>query len=330
MARREQPDHYALLQVSPQAGADELTAAYTRLQELYRPEHTAEAAPELQEIAAGKRMGLERAYAVLSDPERRAAYDRQQGFGAGAAPTLDYAPLPPARGKEREVVAPQLERAAPGRRVVRRTGPAAWLLPLAASLAVLALLVIVLLSGVRTTDGRAALATPTISGITLPSTDAQIEQLWAAAASAKTADAWSAYGNALFDNLQTLREQAPQSPQYRGLLPLWLDVADAYAQAVALADSATLRADRAVALFNYGQDAADPERVAEAVAEVQRGIDADVREPRALLNYGLILSQVRPARQSEAFALWRKVRDSAPESQEAQFATRLLQSYGQS
>ena len=331
MMRREQPDHYAVLQVSPRASQSEIAAAYERLRELYSAERTAEAAPELQTLAAEKRGQIERAYQALADESRRAAYDQEQGFAPAADPArLDYAPLPPARGRERVDVVVAAERRQPTQRASRRRGPMAWLLSLGMGAALVAALLLVLLSGVRTSGGAAALATPTIRGVTLPFTDLQVQQFRSAAEGNNTAESWIALGNALFDNLQTLREQAPLSPQYRGLLQGWLDVAAAYERALALQESATVRADRAVALFNYGQDAPDPRRVADAVAEVERGLANGVNEPRALINYGLILAQLEPPRREEAFAAWRKVREVAPQSPEAGSAERLLRSYGQS
>ncbi len=331
MKLREDPDHYAILQVTPRASRDEIATAYERLRELYSAERTAEAAPDLQALATQKRQQLEQAYAVLTDAARREAYDRRQGFAQGVAEgeTLDYRPLPPAHGQERNPVPSVAERPRPAR-TAQRSGVRRWLPGLALGSALLAVLLLLLLSGVRTTSGPAALATPTISGVTLPYTEAQLNLYRTQATTSNTAQAWIEFGNAVFDNLQTLREQAPQSPQYRGLLGGWLDAAEAYGRALAIQDNATVRADRALALFNYGQDAPDPQRVAEALAEVEHGITGEVAEPRALISYGLILAQVQPPRREEAFALWRKVREIAPQSPEAQTAERLLQSYGQS
>jgi tetratricopeptide (TPR) repeat protein len=201
--------------------------------------------------------------------------------------------------------------------------------PLTVAVALLALLLAIVLSGVRTSGSQSALATPTpqLGGAQLPFSTEQIAQFRRAAESSNTAATWAALGNALFDNLQTLREYAPQSPQYRNGLSGWLDVVQAYDRAIALEDSPVLRADRALALFNYGSDAPDPRRVAEALAEVERGIQNGVTEPRALLNYGLILALHDPPRISEALAQWRKILEVAPQSNEARQAQSLLQTY---
>src|SRR5262249_40694304 len=120
-------DYYETLQVHPRADAAAIEAAYTRLRELYDPARLDGAADELVELARQKRDSIERAYAVLNDPTRRAAYDEEQ---ASLAPTkdgrrktedergiirpsssvlrperseqaLDYRPLPPAGRAER-------------------------------------------------------------------------------------------------------------------------------------------------------------------------------------------------------------------------------------
>jgi curved DNA-binding protein CbpA len=321
MTRRTE-DYYALLQLPRRASEAEIDAAYARLSELYSAERMAEAAPEFQAQAAQKRAQLEAAYRVLTHSDQRTAYDQER-----ETEDLDYRPLPPARRQERVAqVAPAGERAS---RRARRQGVAAWLPAVVVSAGVLALLLVIVLSGVRTSGSAAALATPTplLRGTQLPFSPEQIAQFRRAAETSNTPVTWTALGNALFDNLQTLRENAPQSPQYRGGLQGWLEVVQAYDRALALQDSPVVRADRALALFNYGTDAADPQRVQAAVAEVERGIESGVIEPRALLNYGLILISQNPPRTQEALALWRTILETAPQSSEAQQAQTLLQTY---
>jgi hypothetical protein len=65
----EVADLYEVLQVSPNAEPEVIEAAYRRLARKYHPDvaHTPEAADRMRQIA--------RAYRVLSDPDRRAAYD---------------------------------------------------------------------------------------------------------------------------------------------------------------------------------------------------------------------------------------------------------------
>ena len=67
------PDPYAVLGVPPSATADELKSAYRELARRHHPDH---ARSYLQKVAATRRMqAINAAYAVLRDPERRAAYD---------------------------------------------------------------------------------------------------------------------------------------------------------------------------------------------------------------------------------------------------------------
>src|SRR5829696_8862170 len=116
-------DYYETLQVHPRADATAIEAAYTRLCELYDPNRLDGAADELVSLARAKRDVIERAYVVLNDPIRRAAYDEEQasaedketrrqgdrqskkdqsispsppvlGSLSGDEETLDYRPLP--------------------------------------------------------------------------------------------------------------------------------------------------------------------------------------------------------------------------------------------
>jgi len=68
---------YAVLGVDPQADADALAEAYTRLRQRYHPDRNPDdpLAPEIVRY-------LDTAYAVLIDPERRRAYDATVGNGA--------------------------------------------------------------------------------------------------------------------------------------------------------------------------------------------------------------------------------------------------------
>ncbi len=325
MARRSsQLDLYAVLQVSPHASAEEIAAAYERLTARYAPEQTAHAAPEVRELAEQRRAQIEAAYVVLGNPARRAAYDRRHAF-APAHESLDYRPLPPARGVERVYASD--ESAAEVTHVAARQGARFWLPPLAIALIALSLLLALVLSGVRTSTGPAALATPTIPGVALPFTPVQIAQFRAAAETVNDFDPWRALGNAIFDNMQTLRENAPLSPQYRNQLDDWLEAAAAYERALQVRDDEVARADRALALFNYGIDSGQPRYVEQALADVERGIAQGDSAPRTLINYGMILASLDPPRIDEAIDLWRRVLRESPESPEAQRAEALIRSY---
>lgn len=68
------PLYYALLDVAPTATFDEIRRAYRQKSKLYHPDTTT--LP--REIAVPKFQELNKAYAVLSLPEQRLAYDQQQ------------------------------------------------------------------------------------------------------------------------------------------------------------------------------------------------------------------------------------------------------------
>jgi len=71
-------DHYSILQVNRLAGADEIDASYQRLARLYDP------AVSRKPRAAARWAQMKGAYDVLSDPRRRAEYDRKLARQSGA------------------------------------------------------------------------------------------------------------------------------------------------------------------------------------------------------------------------------------------------------
>lgn len=79
-------DLYRILQVEPQAGEEAIKAAYRRLARLYHPDLNADPA------AAERMRRINAAYAVLSDPHRRAAYDARRFL-----PRASIATVPPPR-----------------------------------------------------------------------------------------------------------------------------------------------------------------------------------------------------------------------------------------
>ena len=66
----DEPDYYAILQVAPGADPDVINAAYRRLATKYHPDVN----PSADALERMKQMNA--AYAVLSDPLKRAEYDR--------------------------------------------------------------------------------------------------------------------------------------------------------------------------------------------------------------------------------------------------------------
>jgi hypothetical protein len=78
------PDLYEVLQVSPAADPDVIAAAHERLSKKYG----ADPSPDVRE----RRRGLDDAYDILSNPERRAEYDRTRASaGPQAQPQRSYA-----------------------------------------------------------------------------------------------------------------------------------------------------------------------------------------------------------------------------------------------
>lgn len=70
--------YYGLLGLHPSASVREIRQAYRDLSKLYHPDTTALAAA----IATAKFQQLNEAYATLSSPERRSAYDQKIGYSS--------------------------------------------------------------------------------------------------------------------------------------------------------------------------------------------------------------------------------------------------------
>jgi hypothetical protein len=76
--------HYEILKVEPGVSADDLKAAYRILSRRYHPDRH----PAHPDAAARIMASINVAYDVLSDPERRAAYDWQIGVSQPRTPVL--------------------------------------------------------------------------------------------------------------------------------------------------------------------------------------------------------------------------------------------------
>ncbi len=66
-------DHYATLEISPSANAEEIRSAYKKLVAQYHPDR--HQGNELETLAKEKLAEINEAYAVLSDPQKRRGYD---------------------------------------------------------------------------------------------------------------------------------------------------------------------------------------------------------------------------------------------------------------
>ena len=70
---KQEPDYYAILQVDPRAEKEVIQAVYHRLAAKYHPDVD-------PSLGASERMKqLNAAYEILSDPEKRKAYDMYHG-----------------------------------------------------------------------------------------------------------------------------------------------------------------------------------------------------------------------------------------------------------
>jgi hypothetical protein len=76
MAENSSSNYYALLGINPAASVQQIRRAYRELSKLYHPDTTELPAA----IATSKFQQINEAYATLSSPERRAAYDLKMGY----------------------------------------------------------------------------------------------------------------------------------------------------------------------------------------------------------------------------------------------------------
>jgi preprotein translocase subunit Sec63 len=92
MAAATEWDPYAVLDVARTATAEEIRAAYLSLAARYHPDQ--HHGNPLEELASARMAEINRAYELLSDPRRRAAFD-----AGGAPPRADRAAAERAMGR---------------------------------------------------------------------------------------------------------------------------------------------------------------------------------------------------------------------------------------
>ena len=85
--------YYQILEVAPDASAEEIEAAYQRQFERYDPQRVADLDSELLEVAQQRLNELQRAYQILADPQRRSQYD----YSLSEKPARPVAARPEAR-----------------------------------------------------------------------------------------------------------------------------------------------------------------------------------------------------------------------------------------
>jgi hypothetical protein len=78
-----QPNYYRILSIAPSADEAEIKHAYRTLAKHFHPDRVPGGR---QEWARARMARINFAYEVLSDPLRRARYDRQQGYVSANAP----------------------------------------------------------------------------------------------------------------------------------------------------------------------------------------------------------------------------------------------------
>ena len=86
--------YYDLLGVPPEATQEDIRAAYRTLVQLFHPDRLAHLKPESRLFAEERLKSLNRAYEVLGDPARRAAYDRIAAAGRRPSPRAAHITIP--------------------------------------------------------------------------------------------------------------------------------------------------------------------------------------------------------------------------------------------
>lgn len=302
-------DYYATLQVAPDADAATIDSAYARLREQYDPEKLSGAAEELAALARQRLAVIDAAYAILSDPVQRAAYDTEREANAQRdEESPDYRPLPPAQHSERA-------REFNPRPVLRQTAASQLSGPMAAVIAVMAVTLVAVVTGlVLTGGGSVPTATPTATASPMDALEEMISRAQATAEQNQDdPQAWIDYANLLYDSAQIVREQAPNSILYQQRLPRWLEAANAYERALTLnPDNPVARGDMGASRCFYGIGMGDQTLVEQGLADLEAATTAQPNDTRLLLNLGACLAQSQPPRVDEAIAAWQRVLAASP------------------
>jgi tetratricopeptide (TPR) repeat protein len=337
-------DYYEILQVHPKADPDAIRAAYDRLRERYNPTKLEGAADELVALVRRRRDDIERAFTVLSDPERRKTYDAELAERVMPVPVaaprgdasdmIDYRPLPPAQRQERPRnfnAQPYVAGSAPprGRAVASQSNLPVWALPtLIVGLATFTIVLVTLITTVLNAPTAAPVPGdgPNVLGQStpVPPTPSPQEivnrfegQVIAARQVAlqvpENPMAWIELGHALYDSTVIVRERLDSGdPALRGIyierLPRWMEAADAYRKALELEpNNALVRADLAASLCYFGSDTNDQSVVAEGVREAEAALGQSPDNARVLLSFGLCLASSDPPQTQRALEQWQRL-----------------------
>lgn len=268
---------------------------------------------------------------------------------------IDYSPLPPARGSERpksfEAQPRRTQQRSAGRQARASSAQPPWFWPIVVGASAITLVSLITLVatylGRPSTDTRTAAPAqatveaalggpapqPTVSAeeavnqfeLSIP----QLKQ--AAEQAAADPEPWIEYGNIVYNSVQIVRENMPDSDLYKQRLPRWLEASQAYEKALALQpDNVVVRADMAVSLCNYGAGTSDQSFVQRGIAEAQRAAQQGPQDPRALLNQGVCMVSATPPQRDRALDNWRRVAGMADKDPGlANEAQRLIQQYAQ-
>jgi curved DNA-binding protein CbpA len=102
-------NHYENLELPPTASAEEIKKQFRALIARYHPDKVQHLGKEFQDMAADRAAELTEAYRILSDPGRRADYDRHLGAAPAAPPPAAAAPPAPDRTAPYEPPRPKAE-----------------------------------------------------------------------------------------------------------------------------------------------------------------------------------------------------------------------------
>lgn len=316
--------YYADLQLEPDASPEAIEQAYQRLHHQLSSTDLSRVSDEIQFLVQERFKRIDRAYAILKNPELRAVYD------AGLATATQSAP---SRPREAHAVA-----LAGGIRMTY------WYSLI--GLVVLVLMVTAgLLVGLRESSTVAPPSTNVMPQETSTQTpiaiqelitdpalrdslmrqEEQIAQLRRIPADTRTVNDWVQLGNTIFDYVEVIRV-SNNDAAYRVAATQWIDAAEAYAEALRLHPSDGLvRSDYALSLMRYGEMRDQPGFMQTAIVEAEQALRQDPDGLRTMLNVGLVYASARPARLDEARQLWTSVMTKDPESQLGQVAKILLQ-----